>query len=98
METFTPKHGDFVVLKINEKCTEKSLIGYEAVYWVNDEFPLHELNSILENGYFEVRKASEIEKQYCYSAYDQTSQPSVDLDDMPRWLEWKQNQEGGKNG
>jgi len=89
---FTPKHGDFVVLKINEKCPEKSLIGYEAVYWVNNEFPLHELTSILENGYFDAREATEIEKEYCYACYDKNVQNSVDLSYFEKW------KEGGENG
>lgn len=98
MENYKPKHGDFVVLKINEKCDEKSVIGYEAVYWVNNEFPLNQLHAVLEMGYFDVREATEIEREYCYSMHDETCLSVADLDDMYLYLEWKENQKGGKHG
>lgn len=98
MENYKPKHNDFVVLKINEKCDEKILIGYEAVYWINNEFPLNQFYAVLEMGYFDVREATEIEKEYCYSCYDTKEHTGVDLDDMYRWLEWKENQKGCKHG
>lgn len=92
METFKPKHGDFIVLRINEKSPEKTLIGYQAVYLINDNFPIPHLNAIMENGYYDIREADELEKEFCYNCLDTKTDCSIDLAYMEKW------QEGGRNG
>jgi len=95
MNDFTPKHRDFVVLKINEKCTEKSLIGFTAIYQINNKFDVNECNSVLENGYYDARYATEIEIEYWYSENgefpDLQKLSDVGSVHFSSWLEWKEN-------
>lgn len=89
---YIPKENEYVVLKVVKENLEGLEIGDECVYWVNKDFPLIEYLFTYNLGYFESREPTEIEKEYCFNAYQSTGINGADLEDIQRWIEWKNSE------
>lgn len=66
------ERGKFVVIKGNDP--EILELNEWVVHYINDDFPLADVQALYDIGYIEIRKATKQEKRLCYLAMEYMNQ------------------------
>ena len=66
------ERGKFVVIKCNDP--EIDELNEEVVHYINDDFPLADVQALYDIGYLDIRKPTLQEKKLCYLAIEYMDQ------------------------
>ena len=62
------------------------------VCFVDENFPIDAVNSLIRNGDLECREANNEEKEFCCWVYDNLNKPVAELEGIHSWREMKKQQ------
>jgi len=74
-----------VVITATDRNKDKLLSGNEQLFYLNNEFPIEEMQYLINEGDYYARPATTQEKEVCFWVYDKLDKTSFDLSDIDFW-------------